>query len=143
MNHCYFLKFVWQFFILYDLFLSFVFCLWSLPLFISFSLSCLHISDTHSIPLLTLWIYSAFYTSNKKLFLTLPFFFLSLVPIIAQLLVNKEQTIKHYTNIFSNLYKLFSLSLSLSLSLSHIRERVTKPKSQKKKKKHHKHRFNS
>ena len=129
--------------IFYIIWFVFVFCLWSLPLFISLSLSCLLISNTHSIPLLTLWIYSAFYTSNKKLFLTLPFFFLSLVPIIAQLLVNKEQTIKHYTNIFSNLYKLFSLSLSLSLSYKRESHKAKKPTKKKKKKNHHKHRFNS
>ena len=48
-----------------------------------------------------------------KTFLNFTFFFLSLVLIIAQLPVNKEQTDKHYTNKFSNLYKLYSLSLSL------------------------------
>ena len=63
-----------------------------------------------------------FCTTKKKLFLTSPsfsflnftfFFFLSLVFIVAQLPVNKEQTDKHYTNIFSNLYKLHTFSLSL------------------------------
>ena len=128
MNHRYFLKFVWQFSILYDLSLAFAFiylclCLYlslSLPLFISLSLSCLHISDTHPISLPTLWIYSALCTSNQKLFLTLTFFFF-FVPIIAQLPVNKEQIVKYYTNIFYNLYK---LSLSLSLYNKRERERV-------------------
>ena len=55
-----------------------------------------------------------------KTFLNFTFFFLSLALIIAQLPINKEQTDKHYTNIFSNLYKLYSLSLSLSLSLLSI-----------------------
>ena len=111
-----------------DNFLYYMICFCLLSLVFAFicllSLSCLHISNTHPIPLSTLWIYSSFYTSNKKLFLTLPCFFLSLVPIIAQLPVNKEQTVKHYTNIFSNLYKLYSLSLYLSY-LYNIRERVT------------------
>ena len=84
-----------------------------------------------------------------KTFLNFTFFFLSLVLIIAQLPVNKEQTDKHYTNIFSNLYKLYSLSLSLSLSyLYNTRERVTNTKSQCQKKtpqavKAVRHRFNS
>ena len=107
-------------FLLYDLFclLSLVFAFIYLFIF-AFIYLCLYY-DTHPILLPTLWIYSAFCTSNKKLFLTFTIFFLSLVPIIAQLPVNKEQTVKHYTNIFSNLYKLYSLSLSLSLSLLSI-----------------------
>ena len=59
----------------------------SLLLFISLSWSCLHISNTHLVSLPTLWIY---YGLPPKLFLTLPFFFLLLVPIIAQLPVNKQ-----------------------------------------------------
>ena len=128
--------------IFYIIWFVFGLCLYlslSLPLFISLSLSCLHIFDTHPISLPTLWIYSALCTSNQKLFLTLPFFFF-FVPIIAQLPVNKEQIVKYYTNIFYNLYKL-SLSLSLSLYIYNKRERerviniVTESHKAKKKKK--------
>ena len=123
MNHRYFLKFVWQFSILYDLSLAFAFIYLCLCLYLSLCLlSCLHISDTHPILLPTLWIYFALCTSNQKLFLTLPFFFF-FVPIIAQLPVNKEQIVKYYTNIFYNLYKL-SLSLYIYIIRERERERV-------------------
>ena len=73
-------------------------------------------SRTHPIPLPILWFYC---TSSKKIFLTLHFFFLSLILVIAQPPVDKEQIVKHYTNIFSNLKSLQTL-LSLSLSLIYI-----------------------
>ena len=128
--------------------MSFVF---RLCLYLSLSLSCLHISNTHPISLPKLWIFSTFCTSNKNTFPNfIIFFFLSLVPIIAQPPVNRGQPVKHFKH-YTNLYSLISTnsSLSLSLSLSHIKEkftntkwkRVTKPP--KKKKKHDKHRFNS
>ena len=175
MNHCYFLKFVWQFSILYDLFLSFVF---GLCLYLSLCLCLVSIfltltdSPNPTAALLTLWFYSTLATKTFpypillstlcKLFLTLPFLFyqvimcalrvqinkfifekvfLDQIPInffqnwfyycvpshISKIAfffsshfsscpyycqpINKQQTIKHYTNILSNLYKLYSLSL--------------------------------
>ena len=145
-NHWYFLKFVWQFSILYDLFflLSLVFVFIYLFVFVFVLSPYFWHSRTHPIPLPILWFYC---TSSKKIFLTLHFFFfLSLILVIAQPPVDKEQIVKHYTNIFSNLYKLYSFSLYLSY-LYNIRERervtntewlrVTKPKRQKKKKKYH------
>ena len=132
MNHRYFLKFVWQFTIIYDLFLSFVFV--SMLLFISLSWSCLHISNTHPVPLPTLWIY---YGLPPKTFSNFTIFFSITCPYYCP--TTSQQTIKHYTNIFYLSY------------LYNIRERVTntewyrvtKPKSQKKKKKNHRHKFNS
>ena len=95
-----------------------------------------------------------FCTTKKKLFLTLPsfsflnftfffFFFCHLSLLLPNYQSIKEQTDKHYTNIFSNLYKLYSLSISLfyiiqekeSQTQSHREsqsQRVTKPKGQKK-----------
>ena len=145
---------MWQFSIIYDLFFFFLCLVCLLCLCVCFAFIYLFIFVLS--PYFRHWpnpttdniIYFALLT---KTFLNFTFFFLSLVLIIAQLPINKEQTDKHYTNIFSNLYKLYSLSLSLSLSLSYLyntRERVTNTKSQCQKKtpqavKAVRHRFNS
>ena len=73
----------------------------SLPLFISLSLSCLHISDTHQVPLPTLWIY---YALPTKTFPNFTIFFS--ITCLYYYPTTSQQTVKHYTNIFS-------LSLSL------------------------------
>ena len=59
-------------------------------------------------------IYFAVLTKTFLNFTFFFFFFLSLVFIFAQLPINKEQTDKNYTNIFSNLYKLYSLTFSVT-----------------------------
>ena len=79
----------------------------SLLLFISLSLSCLLIFDPYPIPLLISDPLPIYYALLAKNFPNFTIFFLSLVPIIAQLLVNKQ------LNIFSRSY------------LYNIRERVT------------------
>ena len=132
MDHCYFLKFVWQFSILYDLFLSFVLIFTFIYLFVFVTLCKLFLT----LPFFWVQLMYAFTAHiNKSIFekvlfgqfpLTFSkigftptlvkfffFFFFCHVPIIAQQPVNKEHTVKHYTNIFSILYKLYSLSLSL------------------------------
>ena len=125
-NHCYFLNLCDNllYYMICFFLLSLVFV--SLLLFISLSLSCLLISDPHLVLLPILWIY---YALLAKKFPNFTIFFLSLVPIIAQLLVNKQ------LNIFSLSY------------LYNIRERVTNTEWQRvtkpKKKKNHRHRFNS
>ena len=130
MNHCYFLRFMWQFIILYDLF--FFFCLWSLYLCFYLSLCLCRVSlfftltQSHYLISDPLPIYYALLAKN---FPNFTIFFLSLVPIIVQLPVNKQ------LNIFSLSY------------LYNIRERVTNTEWQRvtkpKKKKNHRHRFNS
>ena len=118
------------FYIIWFTFLSFVF---RLCLYLSVSLSCLHISNTHTISLPTLWIFSAFCTSNKKNFSYLYHFFFCHLFLL----------LKHYTNLYSLISTISTLSLPLYLSyLYNIKEkvtntewqRVTKPKSQKAKK---------
>ena len=142
MNHCYFLKFVMCDIFAYYMICFFFFCLWSLPLFIFVFVFVLYSPYFKHWPNPIADIINLFCTTNKNL--TLPFFFGSLVFIVTQLPVNKEQTDKHYANnslIFTN----STLSLSLSLSLSFLyntrervinteSQRVTKPKSQKAKK---------
>ena len=105
-----------------DNFLYYMICFWLLPLFISFSLSCLHISDTHPIPLLTLWIYSTLCTSNQNLFLTIPFFFFFLSLLLPNYLSTKN---KQSNTIL--IYSIISTNSTLSLYLSDLynkRERV-------------------
>ena len=130
-------------FLLYDLFLSFVFGHYlylSLYLCLYLSLPLFWHSPNPTTNTMNLF---CFLHQQQKTFPNFTIFFLSLVPIISQLPVNKEQTVKHYTNIFSN------LSLSLSLSLSYKREshkhKVTESHKAKKPKNkiHHRHRFNS
>ena len=110
MNYYYFLKFMWQFTILYDLFLSFVFGL-CLCLCL-----CLHIFDTHPLPLPTLQIC---YGLPPKTFPNFTIFSSIACPCYCP--TTSQQTIKHYTDIFSLSY------------LYNIRERVTNTESQSQK----------
>ena len=102
MDHCYFLKFVWQFSILYDLFLSFVF---GLCLYLSLCLCLVSIfltltdSPNPTAALLTLWFYSTLATKTFpypillstlcKLFLTLPFLFYQVIMCALRVQINK------------------------------------------------------
>ena len=102
MDHCYFLKFVWQFSILYDLFLSFVF---GLCLYLSLCLCLVSIfltltdSPNPTAALLTLWFYSTLATkifpylillsTLCKLFLTLPFLFYQVIMCALRVQINK------------------------------------------------------
>ena len=124
MNHYYFLQFV-----MCDNFLYYMICFFLLSLVFAFIYLCLCLLFVFVFvlysPYFRHWpnptadVINLFCTTKKNTFLnysTLPSFsFLSFVFIVAQLQVNEEQTDKHYTNIFFNLYKLYSLSLSISL----------------------------
>ena len=101
---------LWCVIIFYIIWFVFFFCLWSLPLFIF----VLYSPYFRHWPNPTVDAINLLCTTFLN-FTFFCFFFLSLVFIFAQLPVNKEQTDKNYTNIFSNLYKLYSLSLSISL----------------------------
>ena len=103
------------FYIIWFVFFSFVF---GLCLYLSLSLSLsytLHISNIDPIPLPTLWIYSAFCTSNKKLFLTLPFIFCHL-----SLLLPNYQSTKNKQLNTTLIYSLISTNSTLFLSLLSI-----------------------
>ena len=82
------------------------------------------------------WFYYCVPSHISKIFFF--FFCLSFVQ-LSLLLSNNQLTVKHYTNIFSNLYNLYSLSLSYLSYQYNIRKshkhRVIEPKSQKRKKK--------
>ena len=105
----------------------------SLLLFISLSWSCLHIFDTHPLPLPTLQIC---YGLPPKTFPNFTIFSSIACPCYCP--TTSQQTIKHYTDIFSLSY------------LYNIRERVTNTESQSQKAqkikikiKNHRHKFNS
>ena len=129
MNHCYFLKFVmcdsFVYYMICFFLLSLVFgfiylclCLWSLPLFIFVFVFILYSPYFKHWPNPIADIINLFYTTNKNLTLLFLFFW-SLVFIVTQLPVNKEQTDKHYAN-NSLISTNSTLSLSLSLSLFSI-----------------------
>ena len=107
------------FFNLCDNLLYYMICFCLLSLVFAFicllSLSCLHISNTHPVPLPTLWIYSALPTKTFPnftiFFVTCPYYWPT----------TSQQIVKHY------IYNIRERE-------SH-KHRVTKPKSQKAKKK--------
>ena len=152
MNNCYLLIFlnlwcvtifyiIWFVFFILSLVFAFIYlCLLFVFVFVLYSPYFRHW------PSPTADAINLFCTTKKKLFLTLPsfsflnftfffFFFCHLSLLLPNYQSIKEQTDKHYTNIFSNLYKLYSLSLSL-FSIEYKREsHKAKAKMPKKKKK--------
>ena len=136
MNHYYFLKFVWQFSIVYDLFFSFVFglCLY-LSLCLCLDSIFLTLTQSHY------WHYKYFALPIKTFLNFTLFFFYHL-----SLLLPNYQSTKNKQSNTTLIYSLISTISILSLYLSYlynIRERVTntewqrvtKPKSPHKKKK--------
>ena len=119
-NHCYFLKFV-----MCDNFLYYMICFFLLFLVFAFIYLCLCLLFVFVFvlysPYFRHWTNPTADSINlfcitKKTFLNFTFFFFSVTCLYCCPTTSQQRTTdKHYTNIFSNLYKLYSLSLSISL----------------------------